>query len=185
MGGVIVAADNVADRPSGREPRASGGGDAFDAMYRREYPQLVRLAYALCGRRDVAEEIVQDAMVKTLARWSKVREYDKPGAFVRRIVLHDTTSALRRRGAELRAVTRLRSRRGGDDAVAIDPEVDEFWRLVRALPARQAQVVALFYGDDQPTAEIALLLGIAEGTVRATLAQARDTLRAQFEGEST
>ena len=149
-------------------------------MYRREYPPLVRLAYALCGRRDVAEEIVQDAMVKTLARWTKVREYERPGAFVRRIVLHDTTSALRRRSAELRAVARLGARR--QDAVAIDPEVDEFWRLVRALPSRQAQVVALFYGDDQPTAEIALLLGIAEGTVRATLAQARDALRAQLEG---
>src|SRR5690242_16432051 len=141
-------------------------------MYRREYPQLVRLAYALCGRRDVAEEIVQDAMVKVLARWSKVREYERPGAFVRRIVLHDTASALRRRSAELRAMTRLGARR--PDTASIDPDVDEFWRLVRTLPKRQAQVVALFYGDDQPTAEIALLLGIAEGTVRATLAQARE-----------
>jgi RNA polymerase sigma factor (sigma-70 family) len=165
-------------RASGREPQARGAGDAFDAMYRREYPQLVRLAYALCGRRDVAEEIVQDAMVKVLARWSKVREYERPGAFARRIVLHDTASALRRRAAELRAVARLGARRA--DNPAIDPEVDEFWRLVRTLPARQAQVVALFYGDDQPTAEIALLLGIAEGTVRATLAQARDALRPQL-----
>ncbi|HEY1739444.1 MAG TPA: sigma-70 family RNA polymerase sigma factor, partial [Acidimicrobiia bacterium] len=185
--GVIVAAEPPAvepsaDGPTGHEPQASGGGDAFDALYRREYPQLVGLAYALCGRRDVAEEIVQDAMVKTLARWSKVREYERPGAFVRRIVLHDTTSALRRRSAEMRALARLGERRS--DAAGIDPDVDEFWRLVRALPTRQAQVVALFYGDDQPTAEIALLLGVAEGTVRATLAQARGALRSQLEGES-
>jgi RNA polymerase sigma-70 factor (ECF subfamily) len=150
-------------------------------MYRREFPQLVRLAYALCGRRDVAEEIVQDAMVKALARWSKVREYERPGAFVRRIVLHDTSSALRRRRAELRAMARVGSRRDGAGDAVLDPEVDEFWRLVRTLPARQAQVVALFYGDDQGTAAIAELLGIAEGTVRATLAQARDALRPQLE----
>ncbi len=154
----------------------------FDEMYRREYPQLVRLAYALCGRRDVAEEIVQDAMMKALARWPRVRDYDRPGAFVRRIVVHDTTSVLRRRAAELKALTRLGSRASSE--AVLDPEVDEFWRLVRTLPARQAQVVALFYGDDQTTADIASLLSIAEGTVRATLAQARDALRGQLEGAS-
>lgn len=150
-------------------------GADFDDMYRREYPQLVRLAYALCGRRDVAEELVQDAMTKTLARWSKVREYDRPGAFARRVLLNDASSAARRRRAELKALVRFRG--SAADEWNLDPEVDEFWRLVRELPRRESQVVALYYGDGQSTVEIAALIGVTEGTVRATLAHARDALR--------
>ena len=150
----------------------------FDDMYLHEYPQLVRLATVLCGRRDVAEEIVQDAMLKALARWSTVREYDKPGAFVRRIVLNDTTSAIAKRRAELKALVKIGRPR--HEEWQLDPEVDEFWRFVRLLTPRQAQVVALFYGDQQTTGEIAELLALAEGTIRATLAQARDSLRAQL-----
>ena len=158
----------------------SSGAD-FETMYRREYPQLVRLAYALIGRRDVAEELVQDAMAKTLARWRKVREYDRPGAFVRRVVLHDSASALRRRRAEVKAL--VRSRGSASDAWTIDTEVDEFWRLVRSLPRRQAQVVALYYGDQMTTQDIAELLEVSEGTVRATLAHARDSLRTRLKEE--
>ena len=156
-------------------------GADFDAMYRHEYPILVRLAYALCGRRDVAEELVQDAMAKTLARWSRVREYDSPGAFVRRVLLHDISSTIRRRRVELKTLIRFRG--SSSDEWMVDPDVDEFWRLVRALPTRQAQVVALYYGDQQSTVEIAELFDLSEGTVRATLAHARDALRAQLKEE--
>ena len=154
-------------------------GADFDDLYRREYPKLVRLAYALCGRRDVAEELVQDAMTKTLTRWSSVREYERPGAFVRRVLLNDSASTLRRRRAELKALVRFRG--SAADEWTLDPDVDEFWRLVRTLPKRQAQVVTLYYGDEQSTADIATLVGITEGTVRATLAHARDALRIKVE----
>ncbi len=57
-----------------------------------------------------------------------------------------------------------------------EPLIDEmpsqdtgFWNAVRALPRRQAQVVALFYVDDVPVTEIAEVLGItaAPGLMRA------------------
>ena len=73
----------------------------------------------------------------------------------------------------------MRFRGSASDHATVDPDVDDFWRLVRTLPVRQAQVVALYYGDEQSTAEIAAALEIAEGTVRATLAQARAALRSQ------
>ena len=149
----------------------------FDLFYRSEYDRLVRVAYALCGRLDVAEELTQDAMMKVYTRWSRVRSFDAPGAFARRVVVNNALSALRRRKAETKALLRFRGSTSGQ--ATVDPDVDDFWRLVRTLPARQAQVVALYYGDEQTTAEIAMALEIAEGTVRATLAQARAALRTQ------
>ena len=53
---------------------------------------------------------------------------------------------------------------------------DEFWREVRQLPRRQAQVTALFYALDLSVADIAATLDCAEGTVKAHLFRARTVL---------
>ena len=152
-------------------------GTEFDDLYRREFPKLLRIATAMCGRRDLGEELVQDAMVKVLARWSTVREYDKPGAYCRRVLINETIGMRRRQRWEKRAMARDR----GGRTNALPPEADEFWSLVRALPTRQMQVTILYYADDRAIADIASVLGVAEGTVRATLHQAREALRAQLE----
>jgi RNA polymerase sigma-70 factor (ECF subfamily) len=47
---------------------------------------------------------------------------------------------------------------------------------VRSLPRRQAQAVALHYLEDLPVAEIARVLGCAEGTVKAHLHHGREAL---------
>jgi RNA polymerase sigma-70 factor (ECF subfamily) len=52
----------------------------------------------------------------------------------------------------------------------------EFWAAVRSLPRRQAQVIALRYLDDRPVAEIAEILGTAEGTVKKHLHEGRQTV---------
>jgi RNA polymerase sigma factor (sigma-70 family) len=152
-------------------------GADFDDLYRREFPKLLRIATAMCGRRDLGEELVQDAMVKVLARWSTVREYDKPEAYCRRVLINATIGMRRRQRWEKRAL----ARDGAERANALPADAEEFWSLVRALPARQMQVIVLFYADDRAVADIASVLGIAEGTVRATLHQARESLRAQLE----
>lgn len=151
-------------------------GTDFDDLYRREFPKLLRIATAMCGRRDLGEELVQDAMVKVLARWSTVRDYDKPGAYCRRILINETIGMRRRQRWEKRAI----ARDGAGRSSALPPEADEFWSLVRALPTRQMQVTILYYADDRAVADIATVLGLAEGTVRATLHQARESLRAQL-----
>jgi RNA polymerase sigma-70 factor (ECF subfamily) len=52
----------------------------------------------------------------------------------------------------------------------------EFWDAVRALPARQAQAIALHYLEDRPVAEIAEILGCAPATVKVHLHRGRRAL---------
>jgi RNA polymerase sigma-70 factor (ECF subfamily) len=170
-----ASAPGPADVPASGLEAATDAPD-FDDFYRAEYRGLVRLATALCGRVEVAEELVQDAMVSVLGRWRRVREYDKPGAFARRVVLNAAASHHRRRRAEHRALARVRV-----DTVAWSPEISEFWHAVRDLPARQAQVVTLYYAEDMAVADIAAVLDIAPGTVRATLDHARRALAARLQ----
>lgn len=83
-------------------------------------------------------------------------------------------SAWRRVDAERRAVKRL------DPPVVVGEEfpaeTEEFWGLVRKLPARQAQAIALFYLEDRPVNEIAEILGCKESTARVHLMRARRKL---------
>lgn len=143
---------------------------SFDELYRFEYPALLRLAWSLTGRRDLAEELVQDVMLKVHADWDRLRDYDSPGAFARRVLLNDATSAARRRASERRALARLQSdTTHRDDA----PPDESFWAMLRSLPERQAQVLALHYVEDLAVTDVARTLDIAEGTVKAHLHRGR------------
>jgi RNA polymerase sigma-70 factor, ECF subfamily len=154
------------------EPPATVGAD-FDAFYTAEYASLMRLAYVLSGSRPVAEELVQETMLRAFRHWSRIADYERPGAWARRVLCNLATSRGRRLAAEARAMGRLRTR---PPEPALSAETMELWNAVRALPARQAQVTALAYAEDRSIADIAALLGIAEGTVKAVLHRARGNL---------
>jgi RNA polymerase sigma-70 factor, ECF subfamily len=147
---------------------------AFDQLYRSDYHRLVALAYGLSGSRSAAEELAQEAFLAAHRRWNEIGAYDDPSAWLRRVVVNRSVSLVRRRVAEGLALARLGTRR---ELPAALPESDEVvWRAVRALPRRQAQVVALHYIDDRSVFAIAAILGCAEGTVKAHLHQARRSL---------
>src|SRR5262249_7531321 len=105
--------------------------------------------------------------------------YDEPGAWVRRVAINLAMSRLRRGARELRALTRLAGRRADD--WHMPEESREFWAAVRALPRQQAVVLTLHYYADLPVADIATVLGLAEGTVKAHLHKGRDALRKQID----
>jgi RNA polymerase sigma-70 factor, ECF subfamily len=150
------------------------GNATFEQLYRRDYGRLVAVAYGLSGSRAAAEELVQEAFLAAHRRWDEIGAYADPAAWLRRVVVNRSVSVVRRRVAEGLALARLGARRQLPDTL---PEHDEaVWRAVRALPRRQAQVVALHYVDDRAVAEIAVILGCAEGTVKAHLHQARQSL---------
>jgi RNA polymerase sigma factor (sigma-70 family) len=162
--------DQTSDEPADTALRVL----RFDDFYQSELRSCTALAYSLCGNRATAEELAQEAMTAAYRDWDRVRQMDFPGSWVRRATANLATSSTRRRMAEARAVLRLSSRRQ-DDAVL--PESDEdFWRAVRGLPRRQAQATALRYGLGCTVAEVAEILGCAEGTVKASLHVARASI---------
>jgi RNA polymerase sigma-70 factor (ECF subfamily) len=147
----------------------------FEHFYLQEYPRVVELVYALSGSRSGAEDIAQEAFLRAYRNWDRIGAYDYQAAWVRRVAANLATSGLRRRLVEARALARLAGRR----EPALDPlpaQDADFWRAVRALPHRQAQVVALYYLEDLSIQQVAAVLDLAEGTVKAHLAKARQGL---------
>jgi RNA polymerase sigma-70 factor (ECF subfamily) len=161
--------------PPGGERQQPYTPEDFGGFYRREYPAVVALAYALCGRPGVAEELAQEAFLTAHQQWDEVARYQFPGAFVRRVAINAAASHHRRVAAEAKALGRLIA--GARPATAVlEGDTAACWRVVRDLPPRQAQAIALFYLEDRSTEEIAEVMDCAEATVRVHLHRARTTL---------
>lgn len=147
---------------------------SFERFYASQWGPVVAVTAALCRDVGVAEELAQEAFLRAYGRWGRVSKMDRPELWVRRVALNLAVSGFRRRRAERRALRRLRDRPSGP--VAQDPDVEEFWEALHALPTRQAQAAALFYIDDLSVTRIAQVLGCAPGTVKAHLHAARQRL---------
>lgn len=163
------------------DPVALVRGRTFEDLFRKEYPSVVALAFALSGSRWVAEELAQEAFIAAHRNWSRIAGYDQPGAWVRRVVTNLATSAIRRRIVEAKALVRLGI---GERHREPQRELDmEFWEAVRALPRRQSQVVALHYLEDLSVAEVAEVLATAPGTVKKHLYDGRKELARRLRTE--
>lgn len=162
---------------AGRSLLMTGTGDAdFEAFFTRHYGPLVRSLTLIAGDRERAVDATQDAFIRAYARWSRVRRYESPEAWVRRVAInrcHD----LRR--SEARRERRETSTAAGSHAPA-DDLVGELHvvHLLRQLPDRQRAVAALFYVEDLSIEEIAATLRISQGAVKFHLHEARRRLRA-------
>jgi RNA polymerase sigma-70 factor (sigma-E family) len=150
-------------------------GWGFDDFVVGHGPGLLRFAYVLVGDRALAEDLVQEALVKAHRRWGVRGMADYPAAYVRRIVVNEFIGWRRRRSSSERVGPV--PDRGEDDGASEFAERDLVWRSLRDLPPRQRSVLVLRYYDAMSDAEIASLLGCAEGTVRSLAARAFEKLR--------
>ena len=137
--------------------------------------EVVGLAYALSGSRLGAEDLVQEAFIAAHQRWDRISGYDKPGAWVRRVVANKAISGFRRKAAEAKAMARLAGQRH-PSLPEMEPEDEDFWRSVRSLPKQQAQAIALFYVEDRPVAEIAEIIECSPATAKVHLFRGRQAL---------
>jgi RNA polymerase sigma-70 factor (sigma-E family) len=135
---------------------------------------LTRFAYLLCGDRQLAEDLVQEAYLALYRRFGERLVITAPVAYARRTIANAHISRARKRSAA-EAVTDAVPERvvNGIDIT----EQDAMWRALAVLPRRQRAVLVLRYHLDLPDAEIADLLGCRAGTVRSLAARAFAALR--------
>jgi DNA-directed RNA polymerase specialized sigma24 family protein len=151
-------------RDASAEHDASAGqdaGDAVAALYQLHYPALVRLAALLVPDLATAEDIVQDAFAAVHGRWHVLPDADAAMAYLRWSVVHQSRSVLLPESAEM-----------------ADEPGSAVVSALRALSARQREVVVLRYFADLPEAEIASATGLSVAAVRDHAAQAMSSLQA-------
>jgi RNA polymerase sigma-70 factor (ECF subfamily) len=154
-----------------------GEARAFEVIFDRHAGAAFSLAYRMCGRRAMADDVVQDAF---LSLWRSGVQYDRSRGSVRSWVLstvhNRTIDAFRREVAKDRVDVR------GDQvaermpaAELIDMEVerrDEAHQVrsaLRELPPDQRRVIELAYFGGFTHLQIAEILGLPAGTVKGRM----------------
>ena len=151
-----MEAEAVVDEPQpldGAPDRAEGVAE----LYRREYVPMVRLAHLITGSNEAAEDVVQEACVSTYRNWDRA---DRPGAYLRTVVVNGCNTWHRRRQLERERLPRPAAERG-------DPEARELLDALARLGLRQRTALVLRFYVDMSEAEVAHVLGCRPVTVKS------------------
>ncbi|HLI60432.1 MAG TPA: sigma-70 family RNA polymerase sigma factor [Solirubrobacteraceae bacterium] len=162
-----------------------GDTRAFEVIFDRHADVAFSLAYRMCGRRAVAEEIVQDAF---LSLWRSGARYDRTRGSVRSWVLgvvHNRAIDLFRREStrssrdvsDEQAVARLPSGDSTEREVERRDDAAQVQAALADLPAEQRQVIELAYYGGFSHAEISTMLELPPGTVKGRMRLALSKLR--------
>ncbi|MFC0527617.1 SigE family RNA polymerase sigma factor [Phytohabitans kaempferiae] len=149
----------------------------FEEYVAARLPALLRQATALAGDPHVAEDVVQDVLIKAQARWKQIRGVDVPDAYLRKMIVNELLSARRRVAAALRRERAQPPAPVLDGADVVVVQRAAILQMIRTLPARQRIVIALRYFEDMADGDIAALLDCTEGTVRSQASRALAKLR--------
>lgn len=156
----------------------------FEEFAREQLPGLVRFAAVLTGDRELAQDVVQDALVRAHRGWRQLAAADRPELYMRKIVVNGYLGWRRRwyqRSVRPAAdVLRLREVAEPDPAGRI-ADADQLTGLLSGLSrAQQAAIVLRFY-EDRADDEIAAVLGCAPGTVRSHISRGLSSLRVRLD----
>ena len=143
--------------------------DLYDGCYRRLVGQL----FAFCGDVGEAEEAVQEAFVRAVARPRTFARLDNPEAWLRTVAVNFARRRFRR-ATRYRGI--LAASRPPAPVPGLSADHVALVTALRQLPHEQREAIALFHVGDLPISEIASLLGVPDGTVKARLSRGRARL---------
>jgi RNA polymerase sigma-70 factor (sigma-E family) len=158
------------------------GRESFGEFVTGALPAMLRFGHVLTGDPREAEDLVQEALARSLRHWRSVRR-DDPTAYVRQVMLNAHITGWRRWGSRVR----LGGVPGGgaeDPALQHSEDWDRMRRALARLPVRQRTVLVLRYYEDLPDARIAELMGCRTGTVKSQAARGLAALRPLLESNS-
>lgn len=146
----------------------------FAAFMAEAAPALARTAWLLCGDEHRAEELVQQALVRTYLAWGVARERE-PLAYARRVLANLRIDSWRKHRREV--LTGTPPEGALDSAADRHAERDRLVRALATLSARQRRVVVLRHLVGLTEREVADDLGVSLGTVKSTASRGLTQLR--------
>jgi len=128
-----------------------------------------------------AEDLMQQAYVEVLSGSARFNNKSSLKTFVFAVVQNLAKSRFRRVASRLRL---LREHAAGVEEAVADPvepdDRDDIWPAVKALPARQRDVIELIFCRDLTIEEASRVMGVSVGTGRVHYDRAKKALRTRL-----
>jgi RNA polymerase sigma-70 factor (sigma-E family) len=163
-------------------PETNPARDSFGEFVAEALPGLLRFGHVLTGDPRKAEDLVQEALARSLRRWRSLNS-DNATAYVRRVMVNININRWRQWDARV-------DLGGVPDVVADDlamrrsDDRDLLRRALCRLPVRQRTVLVLRYYEDLPETSIAELMRCRPGTVKSLAARGLAALRPLLERQA-
>jgi RNA polymerase sigma-70 factor, ECF subfamily len=151
-----------------------GNAVPFEELFERHYEDVFRYSLVLTNSREDAEDVAAETFARAWKAFGEQREPQGPPLpWLFTIARNIATDRWRRLS---RRATHLLPRQDGDVRDRVESLL---WleSLVRALPPRQREVIALRYHRDLSDREIGRVMGLSESGVRSLVARAIQTLQ--------
>jgi RNA polymerase sigma-70 factor (ECF subfamily) len=161
----------------------AGNVNAFSYLIDRHKDKAFNLAYRICGNREEAEEIAQDAFLKAFRSLKDFRKKSSFSTWLYRIVYNTSVSLVRTRGSRVLSLEEFPA-----DAVDFlaessneDEAVDNYRNslvnfALQKLHEEERGLITLYYFDELETDEIALITGIKKQNIKVRLFRARQKM---------
>jgi RNA polymerase sigma-70 factor (ECF subfamily) len=149
-------------------------------LYAASAGRLVAQVYGLTGDFAEAQDAVQEAFAKAVARPGLLRGVDNPEAWLRTVAINTARSRHRRR-VFLDRVVRTGRLRPADPVPPISPDHVALVAALQTLPRPTREAIVLHHIADLPVADVAAVLGCSVEAVRTRLVRGRRALARHLE----
>ena len=176
---------------------ATGDREAMERLLVRAQEAAYRFSLLVCGHPEDAEDVMQDALLKTYQHVSQISEPESFRTWLYTTVRNACLMRRRRHVGEPAHLVSLEDRAGRDhggraievedrsrsaDQRLIDDWMDtRLRRAIHTLPASYRMVVVMREIEGLSTNEVATILGVSDANVKTRLHRARVMLRKQLE----
>lgn len=161
--------------------RDSGGHiEAVAVLYEKHALRMTRFAFVLTHDMQAAEDLVQEAFMRMVTRYVRLRSTDAAVGYLFRAIINLARSRERRARISRRHLMTERPVPTPDPAAGIDASESDLWERIGHLPHRQRAALYLRFFEDLSISETARRLDISEGAVKSLCNRAFRQLRSEL-----
>ena len=166
----------------------NGNQTAFGYLVNRHKDRAYNLAFRICGNREEAEEIAQDAFIKAYNSLNSFKRQSSFATWLYRIVFNTAVSVIRSRKKEILSLEDFPAEFSDfiETNITEDEAEKEYKRFIlnfalRKLEEEDRGLITLYYFEELDADEIAEITGISKANIKVRLFRARQKMLAVIE----
>ncbi|GHE76941.1 RNA polymerase sigma factor [Thalassotalea profundi] len=158
-----------------------GSEPAFKEVFDYFQPMLLRFAYKTCRNEQMAKDAVQNSWLKIVTSIKKLEDPRRFKSWIYQMVRWQSLDLIKKANNEKIDFTDMEVNEGELNSNKVDEKENSLLAIIDLLPDIDRQAIYLFYLEQMPIKDIAIILSIPIGTVKSRLNRARNTLKVKLQ----